>query len=173
MEENLDFIASSLGNKGDSSREKIRNYFLKDFYKDHVKIYQKRPIYWMFDSGKADGFKALIYMHRYNDDTVINVRFDYLHKTQTAIEESIKRTGDLLDADISIAQKNKAMKEKEKLIKQLSEISLYDQAIAHIVARRISIDLDDGVKVNYEKFQDVEVSNEGKKTQKIDLLAKI
>lgn len=82
LEENLDFIANALGNKGDTSREVIRNYFLKDFYADHLKVYQKRPIYWLFDSGSKNGFKALIYMHRYDADTVGRVRTDYLHRAQ-------------------------------------------------------------------------------------------
>lgn len=90
LEENLDFIANALGNKGDTSREVIRNYFLKDFYADHLKVYQKRPIYWLFDSGKQNGFKALIYMHRYDADTVGRVRTDYLHRAQKYVETAMQ-----------------------------------------------------------------------------------
>jgi len=173
VEENLDFIAKALGNKGNTSREIIRNYFIKDFYKDHVKIYQKKPIYWLFDSGKENGFKALIYMHRYDQDTVGKVRANYLHRTQKAIENSISRADMIMDSAANPAQKAKAVKDKEKLVKQLAETRIYDAAIGHIANQRIAIDLDDGVTVNYAKFQGVEISSEGKKTSKINLLGKI
>ncbi|URN84940.1 BREX-1 system adenine-specific DNA-methyltransferase PglX [Acetobacterium wieringae] len=173
LEENLDFIAGALGNKGNNSLEIIRNYFLKDFYKDHLKIYQKRPIYWLFDSGKENGFKALIYMHRYDQDTVGRVRTDYLHKIQAKLEDSLNHCNVILASEAPAAEKAAAVKKKEKLIKQLAETRLYDQAIAHIALSRIKIDLDDGVKVNYAKFQDVEVASEGKKAVKVNLLAKI
>lgn len=178
LEENLKFIAEALGNKGNSSREIIRNYFIKDFFKDHCKTYQvtgsgKRPIYWLFDSGKENGFKALIYMHRYDKDTVGRVRTEYLHKTQAAIENGIMRADHIIENATNPREKAAATKAKNKYIKQLAETRLYDEAIAHIANERIEIDLDDGVKVNYEKFQGVEVSQEGKKTIKVDLLAKI
>lgn len=173
LEKNLDFIADALGNKGDTSREVIRNYFLKDFMADHLKIYQKRPIYWLFDSGKEDGFKALIYMHRYNPDTVGIVRTDYLHKTQSAVEQAMRRAEYTRDNASSGSDKAKATKQITKYAKQLAEMKSYDEAMAHIANQRIDIDLDDGVKVNYAKFQCVEVAQEGKKILKIDLLAKI
>lgn len=173
LEENLDFIAGALGNKGNTAREVIRNYFLKDFYKDHLKIYQKRPIYWLFDSGKENGFKALIYMHRYDQDTVGRVRTDYLHKIQAKLEDIINHCNVILASEASAGEKAAAVKKKEKLIKQLAETRLYDQAIAHIALSRLAIDLDDGVKVNYAKFQDVEVASEGKKAVTVNLLAKI
>ena len=173
LEENLDFIADVLGNKGNTSREAIRNYFLKDFYKDHVKTYQKRPIYWMFDSGKENGFKALIYIHRYDEDTVGRVRADYLHKQQGFLENAIAQCDVILESNASPTDKAKAVKQREKLVKQFAETKLYDQAMAHIAHKRIPIDLDDGVKVNYAKFQGIEVASEGKKTVKVDLLAKI
>lgn len=173
LEENLDFIAKALGNPGSTSREIIRNYFLRDFYIDHVRIYKKRPIYWLFDSGRGNGFKALIYMHRYNEDTVGRVRTDYLHKTQAAIENAIAHCDIVLESSAAASEKAKAVKQKEKLTKQLAEVRFYDQAIAHIAYQRIPLDLDDGVKVNYTKFQGVEVSREGKKTVKVNLLGKI
>jgi hypothetical protein len=173
LEENLDFIASALGNKGDTSREVIRNYFLKDFYADHLKIYQKRPIYWLFDSGKQNGFKALIYMHRYDADTVGRVRTDYLHRAQKYVETAMQSAQYTIESTSSASDKSKATKAVAKYTKQLAEMQLYDEAIAHIANRRIEIDLDDGVKVNYAKFQGVEVAQEGKKTVKIDLLGKI
>lgn len=173
LEENLDFIANALGNKGDTSREVIRNYFLKDFYADHLKVYQKRPIYWMFDSGKQNGFKALIYMHRYDADTVGRVRTDYLHRAQKYVETAMQSAQYTIDNASSASEKSKATKAVTKYTKQLAEMKIYDEAIAHIANKRIEIDLDDGVKVNYEKFQGVEVAQEGKKTLKVDLLAKI
>lgn len=172
LEENLDFIANALGNKGKTSRETIREYFVNDFMTDHMRIYQKRPIYWLFDSGKANGFKALVYMHRYNSDTVAKVRVDYLHNVQKSIEQA-KTSAEYLRDNGSGAEKAKATKLITKYTKQLAEIHLYDEAMAHIANQRIDIDLDDGVKVNYEKFQGVEVAQEGKKALKIDLLAKI
>lgn len=173
LEENLQFIADALGNKGGSAREVIRNYFLKDFYADHLKIYQKRPIYWMFDSGKEKGFKALIYMHRYDADTVGRVRTDYLHRAQNYVETAMQSAQHTLDNSSSVSEKSKATKAISKYTKQLAEMCIYDEAIAHIANRRIEIDLDDGVKVNYAKFQGIEVAQEGKKTLKVDLLAKI
>lgn len=173
LEENLDFIAKALGNKGGSSREVIRNYFLNDFYKDHLKIYQKRPIYWLFDSGKQNGFKALIYLHRYDPDTVGRVRADYLHKQQGFLENAIANCDYTLETSQNAHDKADATKKKDKLVKQLAETRLYDQALAHIALQRIPLDLDDGVKVNYAKFQGIEVKNEGTKAVKIDLLGKI
>ena len=173
LEKNLDFIAQALGNKGNSSREVIRNYFIKDFYKDHLKVYQKRPIYWLFDSGKQNGFKALIYMHRYDADTVGRVRTDYLHRAQNYVETAMKSAEYTIENTTVASEKSKAMKAVSKYTKQLAEMQTYDQAIAHVANQRIEIDLDDGVKVNYAKFQGVEVAQEGKKALKVDLLAKI
>jgi hypothetical protein len=173
LEENLDFIANALGNKGDTSREVIRNYFLKDFYTDHLKVYQKRPIYWLFDSGKQNGFKALIYMHRYDADIVGRVRTDYLHRAQRYVETAMQSAQYTIDNASSATEKSKATKAVTKYTKQLAEMKIYDEAIAHIANKRIEIDLDDGVKVNYEKFQGVEVAQEGKKALKVDLLAKL
>ena len=173
LEENLDFIANALGNKGKTSREVIRNYFLKDFYADHLKVYHKRPIYWLFDSGKQNGFKALIYMHRYDADTVGRVRTDYLHKAQKYVETAMQSAQYTIDNATSASEKSKATKAVTKYTKQLAEMKIYDEAIAHVANQRIEIDLDDGVKVNYAKFQGVEVAQEGKKALKVELLAKI
>ena len=167
LEENLDFIAQALGNKGDSSREVIRNYFLKDFYTDHLKVYQKRPIYWLFDSGKQNGFKALIYMHRYNANTIGNLRVDYLHRMERIYESEINRMQDTIDNSNNAREVITASKRKEKLQKQLKECQEYDEKIGHLALSRIEIDLDDGVKVNYEKVQ---TARDGKKYQ---VLAKI
>lgn len=153
LEENLNFIADALGGKGKTSREVIRNYFLKDFFKDHCKIYQKRPIYWLFDSGKQNGFKALVYMHRWNADTVGNLRVEYLHRLQRVYDSEIGRMQEIMDNSHDNREISAAGKRKEKLQKQLKETKDYDAQIAHIALSRIDIDLDDGVKVNYEKVQ--------------------
>ncbi len=167
LEENLDFIAQALGNKGNSSREIIRNYFLNDFFKDHCKIYQKRPIYWLFDSGKQNGFKALIYIHRYNADTIGNLRVEYLHKVQRIYESEIEREQDTIENTKNPREKKASENRKEKLQRQLKETKEYDAKIAHIALSRIEIDLDDGVKVNYDKVQT------GRNGKKLDVLAKI
>lgn len=159
LEENLTFIANALGNKGTTSRDVIRNYFLNDFIKDHIKTYQKRPIYWMFDSGKKNGFKALVYMHRWNADTTGNMRVEYLHRMQRVYDKEIERMQEIIDNSHDNKEMNAATKIKEKLQKQLKETKDYDALIAHLALSRIDIDLDDGVKVNYEKVQ---TSTDGK-----------
>ena len=167
LEANLEFIAKALGNKGNTSRDIIRNYFLNDFFKDHCKIYQKRPIYWLFDSGKQNGFKALVYMHRWNADTIGNMRVEYLHRIQRTYEKEIEREQDTIDNTTNNRDRAAATKRKEKLLKQLKEAKDYDAKVAHLALSRPSIDLDDGVKVNYEKVQ---TAQDGKKLQ---ILAKI
>ena len=166
LEDNLAFIAKALGVKGTSPRAVIRNYFLNGFYADHVKIYQKRPIYWLYDSGKQNGFKALIYMHRYNADTSGLVRADYLYKMEQVYESEIARMDDAIahGASREVAQ---ATKRKEKLVKQLKECKDYDDRLGHIALARIPIDLDDGVKANYDKVQT------GVDGKKLAILAKI
>lgn len=153
LEENLQFIADTLGGNG-SAREVIRNYFINDFYADHLKIYQKRPIYWLFDSGKKNGFKCLIYMHRYQPDTIARIRTDYVHEQQaryrTAIEETTNRIESANGSD-----KVKLTKKLNTLKAQDEEIHAYEEKIHHLADQMISIDLDDGVKHNYEIFKDV------------------
>lgn len=175
LEENLDYIADALGRKAsETSRQTIRRYLLKDFYKDHVQTYQKKPIYWLFDSGKQDGFKALIYLHRYDEFTVAKVRTDYLHKLQKSYESEVKRLDIVIDTSASEREKANAKKKKEQILKQMEECRQYDQIIAHVANQRVQIDLDDGVSMNYAKFQGVEIpQGDGKKPLKADLLAKI
>ena len=158
LEANLDYIAKALGNKGSTSREIIRNYFLNDFFKDHCQTYSvtgsgKRPIYWLFDSGKQNGFKALIYLHRYTPDTIGNLRIDYLHKMQRVYESEIDRMQDMMDHSENAREVAAASKRKDKLAKQLKECREYDEKISHLALSRIELDLDDGVKVNYRKLQ--------------------
>lgn len=158
LEVNLDYIAKALGNKGSTSREIIRNYFLNDFFKDHCQTYSvtgsgKRPIYWLFDSGKQNGFKALVYLHRYTPDTIGNLRIDYLHKMQRVYESEINRMQDMIDHSENAREVAAAGKRKDKLAKQLKECREYDEKISHLALSRIELDLDDGVKVNYRKLQ--------------------
>ena len=153
LEENLKFIADALGGKG-TPREVIRNYFLNDFYADHLKTYQKRPIYWLFDSGKKNGFKALIYMHRYQPDTIARIRTDYVHEQQgryrTAIADLESRI-----ANADTGSRVKLTKQLTKLQNQAEELRVYEEKIHHLADQMIRIDLDDGVKHNYAIFQDV------------------
>ena len=153
LEDNLQFIANALGGNG-SSRDVIRNYFINDFYSDHLKIYQKCPIYWMFDSGKNNGFQCLVYLHRYKSDTIARIRTDYVHEQQarykTAIEEIEKR----IDT-VSGSEKVKLTKKLNNLKDQDEEIHAYEEKIHHLADQMISIDLDDGVKHNYDLFKDV------------------
>lgn len=158
LEANLDYIAKALGNKGSTSREIIRNYFLNDFFKDHCQTYSvtgsgKRPIYWLFDSGKQNGFKALVYLHRYTPDTIGNLRIDYLHKMQRVYESEINRMQDMMDHSENAREVAATSKRKDKLAKQLKECREYDEKISHLALSRIELDLDDGVKVNYRKLQ--------------------
>ena len=158
LEANLDYIAKALGNKGSTSREIIRNYLLNDFFKDHCQTYSvtgsgKRPIYWLFDSGKQNGFKALVYLHRYTPDTIGNLRIDYLHKMQRVYESEINRMQDMMDHSNNVREVAAASKRKDKLAKQLKECREYDEKISHLALSRIELDLDDGVKVNYRKLQ--------------------
>ena len=158
LEANLDYIAKALGNKGTTSREVIRNYFVNDFFKDHCQTYSvtgsgKRPIYWLFDSGKQNGFKALVYLHRYTPDTIGTLRVDYLHKMQRVYESEINRMQDMMDHTTNAREAAAASKRKDKLTKQLKECQDYDEKISHLALSRIALDLDDGVKVNYRKLQ--------------------
>lgn len=154
--ENMDYIAEALGKKGtETSEETIRRYFVNDFFNDHVKMYQKRPIYWLLDSGKKNGFKALIYMHRYNENLIPKARLDYLHRVQTTYEKLLSDVNYRLTTELSMTDKKEAKNKQTDLMAKLQEIKEYDEKIAHIANQRISIDLDDGVKVNYEKFKDI------------------
>ncbi len=153
LEQNLQFIADALGGKG-TARQIIRTYFLKDFYKDHCKTYKKSPIYWQFDSGKKNGFKALIYMHRYTPDLLARVRTDYVHEQQERYDTQISHLQDEL---VSAERTKKVQIEKriKKFSDQLVEARVFEEKVHHLADQMIEIDLDDGVKVNYAKFQDV------------------
>ncbi len=175
LNENLDFIAGALTKRvNETSRQRIRRYFMNEFYTDHVRMYQKCPIYWQFDSGRNLGFKALVYMHRYEPGLAAQVRTDYLHLLQRKYESEIARMDMMLETDISQGEKTQARRRKESLQKQLLECQQYDQVIAHVAHQRFDIDLDVGVKVNYAKFQQVEVpQGEGKRPVVANVLKKI
>lgn len=153
LEENLKFIADALGGKG-TPREVIRSYFLNDFYADHLKTYQKRPIYWLFDSGKKNGFKALIYMHRYQSDLLARMRTDYVHEQQERYRTQLHHLTDAIE-HAGAAERVKLSKQQKKLQEQALEIQKYEEKIHHLADQNIQIDLDDGVKHNYELFADV------------------
>lgn len=158
LEENLEYIADTecfKRKKGETARVTLRRYFLKGFIEDHIKTYQKRPIYWMFDSGKQNGFRALVYMHRYNEGTVAKLRTDYLHELQRKYEQELVTLDMTINSDVASAkEKASAKKEKERVQKQIGECVEYDKVVAHVANQKISIDLDDGVKVNYSKFNE-------------------
>lgn len=153
FEANLEFLTDALGTRGTTSREKLRNYFLKNFYKDHCKTYQKRPIYWLFDSGKENGFKALVYLHRYDENTMGRVRADYLHRMERIYSGEVNRMQDVIDHSHSAHEVSVAEKRLEKMKKQLKECQDYDAKLGHLALDQIHLDLDDGVKINYRKAQ--------------------
>lgn len=154
LDENLSFIASALGGKG-NPRGVIRSYFLNDFYKDHCKMYKKRPIYWLFDSGKKNGFKALMYIHRYQPDLVARLRTDYIHETQSRLNHSIEMITTQLDGDLTSSGKVRLNKELTKFKAQAEEVKKYEEIVHHWADKMEPMDLDDGVKKNYEKFKDL------------------
>lgn len=153
LKENMIFIANALGGKG-TPRDVIRNYFLTDFYTDHCKTYQKRPIYWLFDSGKKNGFKSLVYLHRYQSDLLAKLRTDYVHEQQERYRTQLSH----IAADLSTAtgsERARLIKQQDKLSEQLKETTAFEEKIHHLADQNIEIDLDDGVKKNYEIFTDV------------------
>lgn len=153
LEDNLQFIADALGGKG-TSREIIRNYFLKDFYADHCKTYKKRPIYWLFDSGKKNGFKALIYMHRYQADLLARMRTDYVHEQQERYRTQLAHLDEAVQQATG-SERVKLTKQQKKLQDQSLEIQKYEEKIHHLADQNIAIDLDDGAKHNYALFADL------------------
>lgn len=152
--ENLQWTADALGRKG-TARETIRSYFLHDFYADHVRRYQSRPIYWCFDAGRKDSFKAFIYIHRYDRDTMARLRTGYVYQQQEVYKAKIEMLEQRLEHATTTAEKNKSKKELKKMQTQFDEIHAYEEKIHHYADRRIVIDLDDGVKKNYAIFADV------------------
>ena len=171
--QNIDFIAETLGKKNSESSEETLNRYLNDgFYKDHMKVYQKRPIYWLFSSGNNDGFKCLIYIHRYNEDTLARINAKYF------LPESTRKKNELEELNGKIAHsegrdKLKFEKERQNLVAAYNEAVEYGQVLDFMANRYISINLDDGVKDNYEKFQGIEVVTDSGSKVKKDLLAPI
>jgi type II restriction/modification system DNA methylase subunit YeeA len=154
LSENLEFIADTLGKKsGETAKETIRRYFLNDFFKDHVQTYKKRPIYWLFTSGKQKAFNCLIYMHRYDKTTLSRIRTDYLHELQTRMDAEKKSLLSIIEGDSTAQEISKAKRELKALEKKIEELKEYDELLHHMADMQIEIDLDDGVAVNYEKFK--------------------
>ena len=159
LEDNLKFIADALGGKG-NPREVLRNYFLNDFFKDHCNTYQvtgsgKRPIYWLFDSGKKNGFKALVYIHRYTPDLIARMRTGYIHPLQSQYRTQIEMLNNQIDEAVSTSEKVKLQKQLKKINEQLTELSKYEEIVHHWADKMEPMDLDDGVKTNYAKFQEL------------------
>lgn len=159
LEENLKFIADALGGKG-TPREVLRNYFLNDFFKDHCNTYQvtgsgKRPIYWLFDSGKKNGFKALVYIHRYTPDLIARMRTGYIHPQQARYRTQIELLQEQIDMAASTSEKVKLSKQLKKINEQLLELNKYEEIVHHWADKMEPMDLDDGVKVNYAKFKEL------------------
>lgn len=165
--QNIDFIAEALGKKqNEASEETLNRYICDDFYFDHLKIYQKRPIYWMFSSGKNSGFKCLIYMHRYNEDTVARINAKYFLPESTRLKNELDEITVAVESSEG-RDKIRLEKERVKIAAAYNEAIEYGQILDHIANQYIKIDLDDGVKVNYEKFQNIEiVTDSGAKVKK-------
>ncbi|MEK3976202.1 BREX-1 system adenine-specific DNA-methyltransferase PglX [Psychrobacillus sp. FSL K6-1267] len=154
LEENLDFVSDAIGRKkNETAKEVLRRYFMNDFYKDHVQVYKKRPIYWMFTSGKEKAFNCLIYMHRYDKTTLSRIRTDYLHEVQIRMDAEKKDLLDVTEGDSTTKEISDAKKELKSLDKKIDELKAYDELLHHMADMQIEINLDDGVQVNYEKFK--------------------
>ena len=174
LNENLQFIATTLGMKeSETAEDTIRRYFMKDFYKDHLKIYQKRPIYWQFSSGKKGAFKGLMYLHRYDKYTLARIRTDYVLKLTTTLNQLIEHAQVIIDGNISAKEVARARKEKEAYEAQLQELREYDLILKQLADQEIDLDLDDGVKVNYAKFQDIPFKKDNGRSEKMNLFEKI
>ena len=154
--ENMAWLAESLGSKAsESADDTIRRYLSKDFYKDHLQTYKKRPIYWLFSSGKNKAFEALVYLHRYNAGTLSRMRMEYVVPLQSRMQSRIDNLDQDIQSSTSSAEQKRFQKQKDKLIKQLDELRRFDENLRHYADQRITLDLDDGVKVNYGKFGDL------------------
>ncbi len=154
LEENLQFISNALGGTG-NPRDVLRNYFLKDFFNNHCKIYQKRPIYWLFDSGKKDGFKALVYIHRYTPDLIARMRTGYIHPLQSQYRTQIEMLNNQIDETSLTSEKVNLKKQLKKITEQAEELGKYEEKIHHWADKMEPMDLDDGIKANYAKFQEL------------------
>lgn len=174
LNENLQFIATHLGMKeSETAEDTIRRYFMKDFYKDHLKIYQKRPIYWQFSSGKKGAFKGLMYLHRYDKYTLARIRTDYVLKLTTTLNQLIEHAQVIIDGNVSAKEVARARKEREAYEAQLQELREYDLILKQLADQEIDLDLDDGVKVNYAKFQDIPFKKDNGRSEKMNLFEKI
>jgi hypothetical protein len=156
LEENLQFIADSLGaNRDEHPRDTIRRYLSQNFYKDHLQTYKRRPIYWLFSSGKQKAFQCLVYLHRYHEGTLARMRTEYVIPLQGKLSQRIEQLAGDSTAATSTSHRRKLEKERETLVKQRTELAAFDEKLRHYADQRIALDLDDGVKVNYAKFGDL------------------
>ena len=161
LQENLDFVAESLclhaikPKKGEAALDTIRRYLSTQFFKDHLRTYKKRPIYWLFSSGKQKAFECLVYLHRYNESTLAEMRTDYVIPLTTKLASYVEKLEQDKDASTSAAEAKAIEKELGTLYKQQAELNTFDEKLRHYADQRISLDLDDGVKVNYGKFGDL------------------
>lgn len=156
LETNLQFLASELSpKKGEASRDTIRRYLCDRFFKDHLQTYKKRPIYWLFSSGKEQAFQCLVYLHRYNTGTLSRMRMEYVVPLQSRMQARIDKLADDLASASSSAQSKQLQKLKDSTQKKLEELRRFDEKLRHYADQRITLDLDDGVKVNYGKFGDL------------------
>jgi hypothetical protein len=175
LEENLNFIADTLGRKdGETSKQSIRRYFFKEFYKDHIKMYAKKPIYWLFDSGKNEGFKALIYVHRYDSATVARLRTEYVHTMQRKYEDELSRLELVSNSqEYSAKERAAAKKRSDKLKRQIEELIEYDEIVGYVANEKIDISLNEGIRKNYDRFQYIKIIKRNGKESKMNLLYKI
>ena len=154
LSENTAWLADSLGQKANETPEEtIRRYLSAQFYKDHLKTYKKRPIYWLFSSGKHKAFEALIYLHRYHEGSLARMRMEYVIPLQSRMRHQLDKLEKDIEAAVSTAQAKKAQKQQDTLTKHYTELLAFDEQLRHYADQRISLDLDDGVKVNYAKFR--------------------
>ena len=156
LNENVEFIANTLGKKDlETDVDTIRRYFINDFYKDHVQTYKKKPIYWLFNSGKDDGFKGLMYIHRYDENLIPKIRLDYVHAMQNIYQRELEEVKYKLTTDLVLSEKKKLQDREVDLNKKIVELNNYDELIAHAANQRITLDLDDGIDVNYNKLKEL------------------
>ena len=156
LNDNLNYIADTLGKKGtESSEDTIRRYFINDFYSDHCKMYQQKPIYWLFDSGKKNGFKCLIYLHRYNEQIVSKIRTKYLHNTLSIYQRTVEEIDYKLNNDeLSVTDKRNIQNKKSDINSKITECNEYEEMVGNVANKMIKLDLDEGVTINYAKFVD-------------------
>jgi len=175
LEQNLEYIAESLGRKhGETARDAIGRYFAKGFYKDHLKVYNRRPVYWLFDTGRHNAFKALVYMHRFDLSTLPVLKEKYIKTVKKAYTRRLNRMEAEANKGKCTARIKESAKEEKILKKRLTECRLYERALAEAIERKIEIDFEKGIMYNYARFRDICIPGlEGEAAKGVSLLAKI